>query len=300
MRALVFVFALFQYILPTSETSTKFSCIAPGTGGDQDGFHELPIPKDLETIDALEVGERTNWKPCSSGKDCINKSQICDGIPDCPNGRDEDEKLCSGWVCDQGVRCRNSSACIPIPHLTMCSGSDRDNGVCKDGSDKAYCLHTIYTGSFLNTTLGLRISTGEDCFCDLRYVSKSSHTLGKVCSARTDKRVCDGYTDCIHGEDEQQSICTNISSGENETNWFGERTGRRVDDKETRDKEDPDDLQHLDDLQDLDDLRDLQDADLSDTRSKVYDIKVQHTVDLNLLLIIFTITVISVIDHMVP
>ena len=37
-----------------------------------------------------------------------------------------------------------------------CSGSDRVHGVCKDGSDQAYCLHTIYTGSFLNTTLGLR------------------------------------------------------------------------------------------------------------------------------------------------
>ena len=54
-----------------------------------------------------------------------------------------------------------------------------------------------------------------------------------------------------------------VSSGENKTNWFGERTGRRVDDKETRDEED------LDDLQDLEDLEDLQDADLSDTRSKV-------------------------------
>ena len=38
----------------------------------------------------------------------------------------------------------------------FCSGSDRVHGVCKDGSDQAYCLHTIYTGSFLNTTLGLR------------------------------------------------------------------------------------------------------------------------------------------------
>ena len=50
------------------------------------------------------------------------------------------------------------------------------------------------------------------------------------------------------------------SSGENETNWFGEKTGQRVDDMETRDEEDLDDLQ---------DLEDLQDADLSDTRSKV-------------------------------
>ena len=75
-----------------------------------------------------------------------------------------------------------------------------------------------------------------------------------------------------------------VSSGENETNWFGERTGRRIDDKETRDEEDPDALQYLDDLQDLDDLRDLQDADLSDTRSKVTETLnlVHHTVVLNL------------------
>ena len=54
-----------------------FSCIAPGTGGDQDGFHELPASKKgLETIEALEVGEKTNWKPCSSGEDCINKSKV--------------------------------------------------------------------------------------------------------------------------------------------------------------------------------------------------------------------------------
>ena len=45
---------------------------------------------------------------------------------------------------------------INVVWYLYCSGSDRENGVCKDGSDQAYCLHTIYTGSFLNTTLGLR------------------------------------------------------------------------------------------------------------------------------------------------
>ena len=64
--------------------------------------------------------------------------------------------FCSGSDRVHGVYYFSGSDHINVVWYLYCSGSDRDNGVCKDGSDQAYCLHTIYTGSFLNTTLGLR------------------------------------------------------------------------------------------------------------------------------------------------
>jgi len=255
----------------------KFSCVPPGKGA----------APDLQGVGTGSTGEDqtgSTWQPCQEGAQCINKSQICDGVRNCDNGRDENKELCDAWVCERGVRCQNSSVCIQVPHQTMCSGNG--GGVCGDGSDQAYCLHTIYTGSFLNTSLGLRISNGEDCFCDLRdgegarlfYRSmgrthRSSHILGKVCIGRRDSRVCDGYPDCIHGADEDENICKQSSD------LIGSRSGRKIEPES----------QVSDQKEDIILTQDVSEVDVEDEVTKEY------AVDLNLLLIIFTITVVSVL-----
>ena len=73
-----------------------------------------------------------------------------------------------------------------------------------------YCsarLIRLHNSSVVNHIL----CTLDGPVLDLHFCTGLDHATFKLCIYyRTDKRVCDGYTDCIHGEDEQQSICTNI------------------------------------------------------------------------------------------
>ena len=49
--------------------------------------------------------------------------QVCDGVPDCPEGEDEEGGLCSGWRCEgDSVRCQEDNICISPPSASLCSG----------------------------------------------------------------------------------------------------------------------------------------------------------------------------------
>ena len=50
--------------------------------------------KEIERNDFL-------W-PCPGEPKCIESRQICDGVPDCGNGQDEDENLCTEEFCRNG------------------------------------------------------------------------------------------------------------------------------------------------------------------------------------------------------
>ena len=39
---------------------------------------------------------------------------------------------------------------------------------CLDKSDQKYCLNSVFTGCFANTSLGLKIVDCSTCFCQLR------------------------------------------------------------------------------------------------------------------------------------
>ena len=44
---------------------------------------------------------------CNNQSLCININQICDGIIDCPNGSDEEERICINKLkCNQTVNCK--------------------------------------------------------------------------------------------------------------------------------------------------------------------------------------------------
>ena len=144
---------------------------------------------------------REGWLSCGEVEDCISISQVCDGQPDCDGAGDEDLATCASWSCAHGVRCSQSAVCIHIPHQVLCAGDDDRASVCPDGSDQQYCLHRIYTGCFINTTLGLTISDCDTCFCQLRdkldtkqstaavFKSvgrsfRSSHVMARICIQR--------------------------------------------------------------------------------------------------------------------
>ena len=52
--------------------------------------------------------------------------------------------------------------------LDMMSGEAR----CPDKSDQNFCLNSVFTGCFANTSLGLRIVDCSSCFCQLRKKTK--------------------------------------------------------------------------------------------------------------------------------
>ena len=65
-----------------------------------------------------------------SGKSCIAKTMICDGVKDCPNGEDEASDKCPTCHETGDFKCATTSRCVPL--------SLRCNQVndCGDGSDE--------------------------------------------------------------------------------------------------------------------------------------------------------------------
>lgn len=68
---------------------------------------------------------------CAHGKKCIEKSQVCDGVPQCQDRSDELE--CAKYMEGCAHQCDDGSRCIPSSFL--CDG-ERD---CADSSDEASC-----------------------------------------------------------------------------------------------------------------------------------------------------------------
>lgn len=68
---------------------------------------------------------------CAHGKMCIEKSQVCDGVPQCQDRSDELQcvTLMRGCV----HHCDNKTRCLPANFL--CDGEED----CTDGTDEATC-----------------------------------------------------------------------------------------------------------------------------------------------------------------
>lgn len=68
---------------------------------------------------------------CAHGKKCIDKNQVCDGVPQCQDR--SDEMPCTTQTEGCAHHCDNNSRCIPANFL--CDG-EKD---CLDATDEANC-----------------------------------------------------------------------------------------------------------------------------------------------------------------
>ncbi|CAJ0573858.1 unnamed protein product, partial [Mesorhabditis spiculigera] len=125
-----------------------------------------------------KVGEEPKWLRCfeddkspTEAKICIAGDRFCDGVPDCPNGHDEDPKTCERHTCPSGyLRCRNGSQCYPQ------SGHCDEIPDCPDGSDE------------------------DPHFCDSKCAGRMRCANGRCIPYY---RLCDGNDDCGDGSDER-------------------------------------------------------------------------------------------------
>lgn len=117
---------------------------------------------------------------------CLDRSQLCDGIKDCPLG--DDESNCSNITCPLGrFQCQshtNVSSCIP--ESWRCDGR-RD---CADGSDESNCDRC----------------DKKDGNCP-RFCKDNFYECPRDRLCISKKFICDGTNDCSDGSDEINCKC---------------------------------------------------------------------------------------------
>ncbi|XP_067635534.1 basement membrane-specific heparan sulfate proteoglycan core protein isoform X4 [Eurosta solidaginis] len=156
------------------EDSGQYICEATGyprhVPGQQVTVH-LTVEKTNPTMDRPPTACRANQATCRNSE-CIDKSQICDGIPHCSDGSDE-ESCSHGLKCQPNqFMCRNSRC---IDRIWRCDGEDD----CFDNSDEDSCDPE---------------PSGAPCRYD-EFQCRSGHCIPK-------NFQCDDTNDCIDGTDE--------------------------------------------------------------------------------------------------
>ncbi|KAM3955951.1 putative vitellogenin receptor yl [Aphomia sociella] len=111
-----------------------------------------------------------NQFQCYNSSLCVERSQVCDGEPDCPNKSDEDAVVCDKLLCHENEFMCTSGSCILKSF--KCDGESD----CTDGSDEADCKKTCMFGYYqCRNTQCVEIS-----------------------------KRCDGHNDCYDFSDEEQ------------------------------------------------------------------------------------------------
>jgi hypothetical protein len=144
----------------------------------QDTVSLEPLAKDDDLASDGLFLQATNCSTglgCDSGRVCLDRQQVCDGLPDCTDGRDETEVICSrpASSCQEDEFPCLKGRCIP--QAWKCDGRPD----CSRGEDELACMVSCPSGQFL---------------------CKDGRCL-------PNSLKCDGRQDCGAGEDEVS--CTN-------------------------------------------------------------------------------------------
>ncbi|XP_018321822.1 serine protease nudel [Agrilus planipennis] len=164
---------------------------------------------------------------CSLGK-CLNTNHICNGVPDCKRGEDEDPELCFNrngschlWGNCQcyydELRCKNKKC---VPKSAFCNGIN-DCGDMSDEPENCTCrnyLELSHPEKVCDGILNCQDKTDEDaslCLC-----KNDSFICGNYNFCIPHEMVCDGKEDCPDsGDDEKHCI---FLKSENESPHTGE------------------------------------------------------------------------------
>jgi hypothetical protein len=145
----------------------------------QDKVSLEPLAKDDDDLASdglfLRATNCSTGLGCDNGRVCLDRQQVCDGLPDCTDGRDEAEAICSR----PASNCKEDEfSCLKgrcIPQAWKCDGRPD----CSRGEDELACMVSCPSGQFL---------------------CKDGRCL-------PNSLKCDGRQDCGAGEDEVS--CTN-------------------------------------------------------------------------------------------
>lgn len=97
---------------------------------------------------------QTDQFQCAHGKKCIDKDQVCDGVPQCQDRSDEQQ--CRKHPEDCAHHCDEKSHCLPANFI--CDG-EKD---CLDGTDEANCGMWLL---FWSLTLGWAVFIFNSVCC---------------------------------------------------------------------------------------------------------------------------------------
>lgn len=183
-----------------------------------------------------------NYFQCASTHYCIPESWTCDGDYDCVNGSDEEncETQHGASICGEGLfQCKNGDC---IHDAWKCDGEDD----CGDDSDedKSICptltcaphLLTCQDGSCVygipcNNVVDCVDGSDEHEFCAPPPAEQTCSTNQFMCRDGTcidESRHCDGFADCVHGEDEPVDQNCGLCDSGFRYNW-GTRSCEDVD-----------------------------------------------------------------------